>query len=335
MKDDGYLKGNPALPKEACTLTPQKRLAALLDTGCIIVPGAVNALFAHMVEDLGFEAVYVTGAGIANTQIASADLGLVSMTEVLEQVSRICDAVSIPVIADIDTGYGNALNVYRTVRQFEKAGCAALQLEDQVSPKRCGHFVGKAVVHTAEMLDKIKAALDARQHDTLIVARTDARAVEGFQQSIERACAYKEAGADVLFVEAPRSVEEVAQIPKLVSGHHLINIVEGGLTPELPFSELTAMGYRIVLHANLPLRAAMKGIQGVLLHLSRHGLGRDVADQIVSFDERNRLTRLSEFREMEVRYGLAMGGGGDGGGGGRVTESGGTVLGKRGPRDSG
>ena len=182
----------------------------------LLLPGAANALTARIIEDLGFEAVYLTGAGLANTHVGVPDLGLVSVTELAETAARISDVCRLPLVVDIDTGFGNALNVYRTVRLLERAGAAALQIEDQIFPKKCGHFAGKSIVPLPEMLGKIKAALDARSDvNTLVIARTDARAVDGIKQAIERAHAMTEAGADVIFVEAPESMEELRAIAKL------------------------------------------------------------------------------------------------------------------------
>ena len=195
----------------------------------LLVPGAANALTARIIEDAAFEAVYVTGAGIANTFLGSPDIGLVSLSELRDHVEAIGQAVSLPLIVDADTGFGNPVNVTRTVRTLERAGAAAIQLEDQVNPKKCGHFTGKAVIPLADMVQKIHAAVDARVNDaTSIIARTDARAVEGLDRALERAAAYREAGADILFVEAPQSVAELRDVPRRVVAPHIVNIVEGG-----------------------------------------------------------------------------------------------------------
>src|SRR6202167_4663253 len=192
----------------------------------VTVPGAANALFARVIEDLGFEAVYVTGAGVANMLLGVPDVGLTTMTEVSETVAAIADAVSVPIIVDADTGFGNAVNVVRTVRALERAGAAGIQIEDQVFPKKCGHFAGKDVITQDEMVQKIKAAVDARLDSSLqIIARTDARAVEGLERAIERAQAYVAAGADATFVEAPTKLEELARIPKALEVPQVANIV--------------------------------------------------------------------------------------------------------------
>jgi len=198
-----------------------------------IVPGAANAMFARAVEDIGFEAVYVTGAGIANMELGVPDIGLTTMTEVADIVARMASAVSIPIIVDADTGFGNPLNLTRTVRTFERAGAAGIQIEDQVFPKKCGHFAGKDVIPVGEMLYKIRAAVDARQDSDLqVIARTDARAVEGLDRAIDRARAFVEAGADATFVEAPVSLEELARIPRDVRCPQFANMVFGGKTPD-------------------------------------------------------------------------------------------------------
>ena len=279
------------------------RLRALLrEPGLIVAPGASTPLLARLVELAGFPVVYATGAGVANMNFGYPDVGLVGMGESLEIMRRINDAVQCPVIADVDNGFGNALMVYRTVRAFSACGLAGLQLEDQRLPKRCGHFSGKALVSTAEMLGKIRAARDAMLHDAVLVARTDAIAVEGVEAALERAHAYLEAGADMLFVEAPRTREELAAIPRRVPGLHIANMVEGGATPLCANTELAGMGYKLVLYANAPLKAALKGTQDLLAHLKAQGTTADAGSLMISMEERNRLTRLPEYRERESAY---------------------------------
>src|SRR5271163_1025665 len=196
----------------------------------ITVPGTANALFARVIQDLGFEIVYVTGAGVANMSLGVPDIGLTTVTEVSETVAAIADVISVPLIVDGDTGFGNPLNTIRTVRLFERAGAAAIQLEDQVFPKRCGHFAGKAIISTDEMVQKIKAAVDTRHDgDLQIIARTDARAVSGLSEAIDRAHNFVDAGADVTFVEAPENLEELTQITKSISVPQVANIVFGGI----------------------------------------------------------------------------------------------------------
>ena len=267
-----------------------------------LLPGAANALTARIAEDLGFEAIYLTGAGFTNMQLGMPDLGLLSVTELAEAATRISDVTTIPLVVDIDTGFGNALNVYRTVHLLERAGAAALQIEDQIFPKKCGHFSGKGVVPLPEMLSKIHAALDARRDDaTLIIARTDARAVEGFDRARERAHAMTEAGADIIFVEAPESVEEMRQIGQLPAPQ-LVNVVMGGRTPMLPREELADMGFSIALYANAALQAMVLAAQEVLGSLRDVGSLEQVEDRLASFSERQRIVGKPEFDALEARY---------------------------------
>jgi 2-methylisocitrate lyase-like PEP mutase family enzyme len=266
-----------------------------------VVPGAANALAARIVEEAGFEAVYVTGAGIANTFLGAPDIGLVTLSELRQHVEAMADAVTLPLIVDADTGFGNPLNVARTVRTLERAGAAAIQLEDQVSPKKCGHFTGKRVIPRAEMVQKIHAAVDARDDESVcIIARTDARVVEGFESALERARAYREAGADVLFVEAPQSLDELFAIPRKVPGPHIANMVEGGKTPLRSAGELSE--FAIVLFANVALQAAVRGMQRVLADVRRTGSIADLGDRIAPWTERQRVVRKPEFDVAEERY---------------------------------
>lgn len=269
----------------------------------LIVPGATDALTARLVEDAGFPVVYATGAGIANTQFGFPDLGLLSMAEVSQHVRRMCDSVGIPVIADADTGYGNVLAVRRTVREFEHAGVAAIQLEDQVDPKRCGHFAGKAVIPLPEMVSKIRIAVATRDDpDLIIIARTDARAIEGIDRAIERAQAYEKAGADVMFVEAPETVEEMRRVPQSVRVPCLINLVEDGRTPLLPVAELEAMGYRIALYANMLMRSSVWAGQQALRALRETGTTSDLRNRMITMTERNRLTQKAVFDRIADDY---------------------------------
>lgn len=269
----------------------------------LVLPGASTALFAKLVELAGFEAVYATGAGIANMNWGIPDIGLVTMTENLEVCKRINDATSLPVVADIDNGYGNAVSVYRTVREFTAAGIAALQLEDQQLPKRCGHFNGKSVISKAEMVGKIKAAKDAMlDPDTLLIARTDAIAVHGFEDAIDRAHAYLEAGADILFVEAPTAVEDLQKVTASVSAWHIANMVEGGKTPIIPNVQIADMGFKIALYANAPMKAAIKGTKDLLAHLKEHGRTDDCEQLMISMKERNQITGLEEMTALDMKY---------------------------------
>ena len=280
------------------------RLRALLQAkGLITAPGASTPLLAHLVELAGFDVVYATGAGVANMNFGVPDIGLVTMSESLEIMKRINDAVSVPVIADIDNGFGNPLMVYRTVKEYTACGIAALQLEDQQLPKRCGHFEGKAIIPKEEMLGKIKAAKDAMlDPETVLIARTDAIAVNGFDDAIDRAQAYLEAGADMLFIEAPTTREELAKIPAAIRAPHVANMVEGGKTPCLPGAELEALGFKMVLYANAPLKAAIRGAKDLLARLKAEGTTNGADGLMISMKERNELTKLRDFNEMERRY---------------------------------
>jgi 2-methylisocitrate lyase-like PEP mutase family enzyme len=269
----------------------------------LLLPGVSNALAARVVADQGFAAAYVTGAGIANTFFGVPDIGLVTVTELAEHVAAIREAFPGPLVVDADTGFGNALNMVRTVALLERAGADALQIEDQVFPKRCGHFAGKEVIPAAEMVEKIKAAVDTRRdRDLLIIARTDAIAPEGFEAAIERAAAYHEAGADVTFVEAPTSMDEIADIPRRLPWPQLLNIVLGGRTPELPNEKVKELGFAGVIYANVALQAALAGMQAALGALRRQGHMGEATKLVVDFSERQRLVHKDEFDALEQKY---------------------------------
>lgn len=277
--------------------------AALEQRAALLAPGAANALTARIIEDCGFEVCYVTGAGIANTLLGAPDVGLVTMTELAGTVEAISEICSLPLVVDIDTGFGNAVNTYRTVRVLERAGAAALQIEDQVFPKKCGHFAGKAVIPVEEMTAKIRAAVDARTDpNLLIIGRTDAAAVDGFSAALDRAEAFIEAGADVTFVEAPRTEAELAMIPARLSVPQLANMVVGGKTPLLPQAQLAEMGFSLVLYANAPLQAAMRAMHDVLSALHRDGGLGAVVDRLAGFEERQRLVAKHDYDALEDRY---------------------------------
>ncbi|MET0528825.1 MAG: oxaloacetate decarboxylase [Microvirga sp.] len=276
--------------------------ALVEERNAVLLPGAANALTARIVEDLGYQAVYLTGAGLTNMNLGMPDLGLVTVTEIAEAASRISDVCSLPLVVDIDTGFGNALNVYRTVHLLERAGAAALQIEDQIFPKKCGHFAGKGVVPLSDMVGKVKACLDARQDpNTLIIARTDARAVEGIDKAIERAMAMIEVGADVVFVEAPESVEELRRIGQLPAPQ-LVNVVIGGKTPMLELDELKGYGFALALYANAALQASVKAIQDILSTLKRSGSLIGAEGQMASFAERQRIVGKDVYDAIEKRY---------------------------------
>ena len=282
--------------------TRQQFRAMLTPGSALILPGVANALAARVVADCGFSAAYVTGAGIANSFLGIPDNGLVTLTELADHVIAIRDVFAGPLMVDADTGFGNALNMRRTVKLLERAGADAIQIEDQVFPKRCGHFDGKEVIPSVEMVAKIKAAVDARSDSALmIVARTDAIAVEGFSAAIDRAHAFREAGADVGFVEAPTTPEQIAQIGRL-PWPQLVNVVIGGKTPELPNERLRELGFAGVLYANTALQAAILGMQRALAHLRQHGRIGEADGLLATFAERQRLVELGAFQALERKY---------------------------------
>jgi 2-methylisocitrate lyase-like PEP mutase family enzyme len=272
----------------------------------MLMPGAASALTARIIEDLGFEAVYITGAGVTNTFLGQPDLGLLSLTELADHVAAMRDAVELPLVVDADTGFGNAINVGRTVRVLERSGANAIQIEDQEMPKRCGHFSGKRVIDTWEMVQKVRAAVDARHSsECLIVARTDALAANGFEDAMERASRFIEAGADVTFVEAPRTPEQVRAIPARLAVPQLSNMVPGGLTPVFDVGELRAMGYAIVLYANAALQAGIVAMQRVLRHLNEHGSLKGAEDMFADFSERQRVVGKHLYDMLEAKYGAS------------------------------
>lgn len=273
--------------------------------GSFILPGAYDAMSARLIEEIGFQAIYATGAGISNAQLGWADVGLTSLKEVVDIVARMTDVTTIPIVVDADTGFGNAINVIRTVREFERAGVAAIQMEDQVSPKKCGHFNGKDVISKEEMVGKIKAAVDTRKDENLaIIARTDALAVNGMEDALDRANAYAEAGADIIFVEAPTTMEQLKQITSSLKGiPQVINLVEGGKTPLISLKEAEAIGFKIMLCANTVLRSAIKGITESLRILKAEGSHENVHELICTWEERQSLFKLNQIKEWENKYG--------------------------------
>jgi 2-methylisocitrate lyase-like PEP mutase family enzyme len=274
----------------------------LSQRSALIIPGASNALAARVIADLGFEAVYLSGAGLTNTLLGLPDLAFVSLPELVQHTAAISEVVDLPLIVDADTGFGNAINVRQSVRALERAGANVIQLEDQLSPKKCGHFTGKAVIDADEMCGKIKAAIEGRRFaGTLIMARTDARAIEGFDAAVARARRYRDAGADILFIEAPESLDEVAALPKLVSAPLLINIVVGGKTPIVGRDDLARMGYALVLYANVALQSAIAGMQQALRQLHAEGQMGE-SGPVATFQERQRLVGKPMFDELDRRY---------------------------------
>src|SRR5437763_7063096 len=284
-------------------MTPGQELRRLIDQrGYTMVPGAYDTLTARLVEAAGFAAVYLTGGGYSRA-CGYPDLGLLSLTENVLFISRTVEAVGIPVIADADTGYGNAINVIRTVREYEKTGVAGFHIEDQVSPKKCGHYEGKEVISRAEMVGKIKAAADTRQDaDMVIIARSDARAIEGLSAAIERVNAYLEAGADVGFVEAPQSRDELATVARQLKKPSLVNIFEGGKTPVLPVRELEVMGHRIGIYPSQTHRAAIAAAKKVLAVLKRDGDTAVMDSELATFMDREEAVNSKHWRELETKY---------------------------------
>ena len=265
----------------------------------LLVAGAANALAARVIEEEGFEAVYLSGAGLTNTFYGMPDLAFVGLADLAQHTAAIRDAVELPIIVDADTGFGNELNVYHTVRTLERAGANAIQLEDQRMPKKCGHFNDKSVIPAAEAASKIKAAVDARRHeDFLIIARTDAIAVEGFDAALERAQRFIEAGADITFVEAPASLEQLRRIPQALSVPQLVNVVIGGKTPTLDAGEFGAMGFGLVLYANAALQGAVLGMTQALRRLKASGRLDEDSGLVATFAERQRLVRKDHFDHL-------------------------------------
>lgn len=277
----------------------------LMSAPALLAPGVYDALTGLVAQQVGFEAVYLSGASIAYTRLGRSDVGLTTATEVAETLARITERVSIPVIVDADTGFGNALNVQRTVCQFERAGAAVLQIEDQTFPKRCGHLAGKSVISTREMCGKLKAAVDARRDEsTLIMARTDAIAVEGFGSALDRAEAYLECGIDVLFMEAPQSLEQMRALCEKFSDRIplLANMVEGGRTPLLSTAQLEEIGYRIVIFPGGTARAVARTLQDYFQSLKRAQTTAPWQDKMLDFQAINDLIGTSELIERGKRY---------------------------------
>ena len=268
-----------------------------------LVPGAPNALFARIIEDLGYEAIYVTGAGIANMQLGAPDIGLTTLNEIVHNVACIAEAVQIPLIVDADTGFGNTQNCYRSIRLLERSGASAIQLEDQVFPKKCGHFSNKAIVPTVEMVNKIKAAVDARLDPELkIIARTDACGISGINEALDRAAAFVEAGADATFVEAPKNLAELKTIPSSIQAPQVANMVFGGLTPEPGREVLASMGYSIVLYANAALQTAIQAVDITLSSLRDTGSLAECSDLLASFDKRQAVVQKEKWDEFERKH---------------------------------
>ncbi len=282
------------------------RLRALLvGSNPVLAPGAYDALSARLVERAGFPAVYMTGFGVSASLVGLPDAGLLTMTEMAEQARRLVDAVSVPVIADADTGYGNPINVIRTVQMYERAGVAAIHLEDQVAPKKCGHTEGKQVIPPEEMAEKVRAAVAARRsEDFLIIARTDARAIEGLDAALERARRYRKAGADILFVEAPQSEAEIEAVAAALPDVPLLfNWAEGGKTPPMGFDRLRVLGFRLIIFPVSTLLAATRAISDVLAQIRAAGTPISSLNHFTPFDEFLALIGFPDIRELERRFG--------------------------------
>jgi 2-methylisocitrate lyase-like PEP mutase family enzyme len=289
----------------------QRQIASLPDqvrravdgTAPLLLPGVYDALSARLAAAAGFEAIYVTGAGLANSRLGVPDIGLTSVDQLADHVGAISDAVDVPLVVDGDTGFGNAINVAHTVRKLERAGASAIQLEDQVFPKKCGHFAGKAIIPLDEMAGKLQSALDARRSDdTLIIARTDARATDGVDAALERAHRFREIGADLIFVEAPTSVDELRLFAEQIDAPLVANMVEGGSTPIVPLEDLGELGYAVVLYANAALRSAQRAVTLAYAELKSSGISTNLLDSMATWEERQNAVGKPEYDELEARY---------------------------------
>lgn len=269
----------------------------------LVAPGCFDGLSARLVEEAGFEAAYLSGGAVARS-MGIPDIGLVTMSESIERAAQVVAAIKIPVIADADTGYGNAVNLVRSVREFERIGVAAIHIEDQITPKRCGHLDGKEVIPLAEMEMKLKAALDTRTDpDFCIIARTDARGVHGLEHAIARAKAFAKLGVDAIFVEAPQSESELAEIPKRLPGVPLlVNVFKGGKTPMLPMEHLQQMGYRIAIYPSETQRAAIHAMRSALATLKREGTTESIDASLTTFNERDKVVGLDDWQKIERAY---------------------------------
>ena len=286
-------------------MRPTTTLRKLLERpGALMAPGVADALNAKLVRRHGFEAVYMTGAGTSAVRLGMPDVGLLTMTEMVDNAARIADSSGLPLIADADNGYGGVLNVRRTIQGYERAGVAAVHLEDQVMPKRCGHLMGKQLVPVEEMVAKLRAAADARTDpDFVLIARTDAIAVEGFEAALERAARYREAGADVLFVEAP-SAEQLPKIQPRLQGPLLYNMATSGKTPFLQKQEIERLGFKIIIYPNWMMLAAIRAASQGLATLKETGTIASIAADVPSFKEFFDLLGMPEVQDLEARYGV-------------------------------
>ena len=269
----------------------------------LVAPGCFDGLSARLVEEAGFEAAYLSGGAVARS-MGIPDIGLVTLSESIDRAAQVVATVKIPIIADADTGYGNAVNLVRTVREFERAGVAAIHIEDQITPKRCGHLDGKEVIPLAEMEKKLQAALATRTDpDFCIIARTDARGVNGFDDAIKRGRAFAKLGVDAIFVEAPQSEDELAEIPRRIPNVPiLVNVFKGGKTPMLPMQRLQEMGYRIAIYPSETQRAAIHAMRRALETLKREGTTESIDDSLTTFKERDQVVGLDDWQKIEREY---------------------------------
>lgn len=285
-------------------MTPRQTLKQLLKRNKLLVaPGCFDGMSARLVQEAGYEAAYLSGGAVARS-MGIPDIGLVTMSENIERAAQVTSAVNIPVIADADTGYGNAVNLVRTVREFERAGVAAIHIEDQITPKRCGHLDGKEVISLAEMANKLQAALAARTDpDFCIIGRTDARGPNGFEDAIKRANAFAKLGVDAIFVEAPQSEEELAEIPRRVPNIPLlVNVFKGGKTPMLPVERLEKMGFRIAIYPSETQRAGIYAMRMALGLLKKEGTTESMDAALTTFKERDQIVALEEWQKLERQF---------------------------------
>lgn len=270
----------------------------------VLVPGVYDAFSAKIFKQAGFHILYMTGSGLTASVTGMPDVGILTMTEMVNQARNIVNAVALPLICDADDGYGNPINVIRTVKEYERAGVAGIHIEDQVAPKKCGHFEDKQIIPAEEMVKKIEAALYAREDDEfLLIARTDSRSVKGLEEALKRARLYFEAGADMIFVESPQSIDELKTISSELSGIPLlVNMVEGGKTPILPFEDLQEMGFKIILYPTSSIRAVAKTLQELADCLYKNRDTKDFEGRLVTFEGRNQITGLAYIKELEKRF---------------------------------
>jgi 2-methylisocitrate lyase-like PEP mutase family enzyme len=275
----------------------------LQERRALIVPGTANALGARVIEDLGFEVAYITGAGVSNTALALPDIGFIGLNDIVQHTMAVRQAIDLPLVVDIDTGFGNPVNVYHTIQSVEVAGANGVQLEDQEMPKKCGHFAGKAVASRTEAVERVRAAVEARRDpDFQIIARTDARAVLGLDEALERARLFAEAGADVVFVEAPESRAEVETVMASLDMPQVLNLVIGGKTPSIPHEEAKALRIGMVLYANVALQSAVAGMMAALGRLKADGYIDETTPGVASFADRQRLVRKPFYDALDARH---------------------------------